>query len=131
MPRSICSAVIGPFLLLFQTPISGDQDTAAEAKKGQIVAMNHRYGTYIQYVPRQGSCGVLVIAHGMPTGDDINDIPGLARRFVTRWTDFSEAHGLIAVAPVFDAENFDSVVGREHGGGYRPSSVASWGPTHS
>jgi pimeloyl-ACP methyl ester carboxylesterase len=119
MPRSICSPAIVPLLLLFQTPISCAQDTAAGAEKGQIVGKNHRYGTYIQYVPRQESRGVLVIAHGMPSGDDIHDIPGLARRFLKRWTDFSEAHGLIAIAPVFDAENFDSVVGREHGGGYR------------
>jgi hypothetical protein len=88
-------------------------------QKGHIVAKRHRHGIFIQYVPRQKARGVLVIAHGMPSGEDINDIPGLARRFVKRWTDFSEAHGLIAVAPVFDAENFDSVVGHDHGGGYR------------
>jgi hypothetical protein len=119
MPRSMRCAVIVPFVILFQPPISPAQEAAAGAETGQILARNHRYGSYIEYVPRQEPRGVLVIAHGMPSANDINDIPGLATRFVKRWTDFSDAHGLIVVAPVFDAENFDSVVGREHGGGYR------------
>ena len=105
MQRSIRFAAIVSLLLVFQTPLARAQERAAGAEKGRIVTRSHRHGTYIQYIPRKEARGVLVIAHGMPTGADIDDIPGLARRFMERWTDFSEDHGLIAVAPVFNAED--------------------------
>ncbi len=54
----------------------------------------------------------------MPTEEDAKNIVLLAERFAKRWAKFAEEHRLIAIAPAFDAENFDSLKG-EHGGGYR------------
>jgi hypothetical protein len=90
----------------------------AEDEKGKVVSKKVRYGEYFQYLPKGEAVGVFVIVHGQPAGNDVSNIPGLAEKFLKRWVEFAEAHQLIALAPVFDAENFDSVVG-SNGGGYR------------
>lgn len=89
-----------------------------EAERGQIVAKPARSGGYFQYLPKRDPAGVLVLIHGQPAGKDVDNIPGLARRFAERWAPFAEERGLIAVAPLFDEENFASVSG-QHNGGYR------------
>ena len=108
------------FLALFLPggPVARGQEGAVEAEKGQVVTKKVRYGEYVRYLPKREAVGVLVVVHGQPAGDDIQDIRGLAERFCKRWVAFGESHRLIVLAPVFDAENFDSVVGN-NGGGYR------------
>ena len=101
-------------------PTAAQKKAAAtvEAERGKIVAKPVRFGGYFQYLPNRAATGVLVLIHGQPTGNDIQDIPALARRFAERWVPFAEEHGLIALVPVFNDENFDSVSGNQ-GGGYR------------
>ena len=125
--RSIALLLLGalwlhPGIATAQKPPTAapPQGTALqEAERGQVVAKPARSGGYFQYLPRRDPVGVLVLIHGQPAGKDIADIPGLARRFAERWAPFAEDHGLIAVSPVFDEENFDSVTGKNGGGGYR------------
>ena len=104
-------------LVLAGSPVVRGQEKPAESEKGRVVTKQVRFGQYVQYLPKGEAVGVLVVVHGQPAGDDIRDIRGLAERFLKRWVEFAEARRLIALAPVFDAENFDSVDGN-NGGGY-------------
>ena len=119
MRRSLLPVVLVTTLITQFTSTIYVQNPKPDPEQGKVVTKRIRAGSYVQYIPKEEPRGVLLLAHGMPTGDDINNIPGLAERFVNRWVEFSEKYHLITVAPVFDAENFDSVVGKEHGGGYR------------
>lgn len=93
-----------------------DKGTAVE--RGRVTAQAVPSGGSFRYIPKREAVGILVLAHGQPKGRDVQDIPGLARRFAERWAPFAEEHGLVLLAPIFDDENFDSVEGT-HGGGYR------------
>jgi pimeloyl-ACP methyl ester carboxylesterase len=93
----------------------GRTQIAADDEKGKVVTKKGRYGEYVQYLPQQQARSVLVIAHGMPSDEEAKDIFGLAEKFLKRWV--ADAHLLVALAPAFDDENFDSVQGA-HGGGY-------------
>ena len=113
MNRSLPPAAILAVLLLAAASPARD-----DPERGAVVAKKIRSGAFLQYLPKGEPRGVLVIAHGMPSAEEAGNIAGLAGKFLDRWAPFAEEHRLIAVAPVFDAENFDSVKG-DHGGGYR------------
>jgi pimeloyl-ACP methyl ester carboxylesterase len=85
-----------------------------------IEQREHRYGTYQLYIPetRSTESNIVVVVHGTPQPDQ--DAADLARRFISRWTDFADQTGSVVVAPAFDQENFascDSGCGGR--GGYR------------
>jgi pimeloyl-ACP methyl ester carboxylesterase len=82
---------------------------------GTVTTRGHPNGQYVQYIPRSGPVGILVIVHGTPDDDE----PALdtSRRYVKEWLTFAEQQRALIIAPVFDQENFGSREGP--GGGFR------------
>jgi hypothetical protein len=88
-----------------------------------IEQREHRYGTYQLYIPetRSTESNIVVVVHGTPQPDQ--DAADLARRFISRWTDFADETNSIIIAPAFDQENFASCDSGMRRTGWVPRSV--------
>lgn len=86
---------------------------------GQVHEGVDRYGVFYTYIPTTlpAEPEFLAVIHGTPPKEETENWN--AAYYIRNWFDFSEAHGFVQIAPVYNRDDFSSRLGDHAMSGYR------------